>query len=346
MLALLALGALAPATGGGCVAGFDPPSLVNTLRIFAVTADSPYALPGQEVTFKMTYHDGYPGPEEGPRPVQIVWIGGCFDPPGDQYFACYEQLADLFKGIQAGAPPPSGYFAAGIGLDEFKITMPEDIVSRRPPPQTGPYYGIAYVFFAACAGQIGPVLDEGGKAGSFPLGCFDADGRRLGSESFVPGYTQIYVFDDGRDNPNPELKGITLDGKELPEDFAEIPTVKRCDVSEEERREAGCGKQDPTSECTTYEIEAMVDPGVADIDEESTGKDGGHLTEVVWVDYFADQGDLVSGVKLVNDAVEGYNDEHEVKWIPPDAPGVATIWAVLHDARGGSSVTQRFVRVE
>ena len=70
------------------------------------------------------------------------------------------------------------------------------------------------------------------------------------------------------------------------------------------------------------------------------------LTEAVWVDYYVDQGDLVQGIKLVNDAVKGFNDKREVTWIPPSEPGIANVWAVLHDARGGASVAQRLVRVE
>ena len=357
LLALLALGALSPAAGAGCIGGFDPPSLVSSLRVFAVTASTPYAkrivdpdtgaMAFEDVTFKMTYYDGYPEPDQGPRPVQIVWLGGCFNPPGDQYFGCYEQLAEIFAALEGGGAPNGDYFQAGIGLDEYTMPLPPDLISSREPPNVGPYYGLAYVFFAVCAGEIRPVLDEGGRAGAFPLGCFNPNtGQRLGSESFVPGYTQIYAFDDDRENQNPELQGLTLDGEPLPEEFDAIPTVQRCDVTEEDRRVSGCGKEDPFTACTPYEIEAMIDPAIAEIDTESTGQDGEHLTEVVWVDYFADQGDFKRGIKLVNDAVEGFNDEREVKWIPPSEPGVATLWAVLHDARGGASVVQRLVRVE
>jgi hypothetical protein len=346
LLSLLALGALAaPGIASGCAAGFDPPSLVNTLRIFAVVADKPYASPGEDVAFTMTYHDGFPSPE-GPRLVQIVWLGGCFNPPGDQYFSCYEPMAELFESIASGAPPPAEYFAAGINLTEFTLPIPEDILLTRPRPEVGPHYGIAYLFFAACAGTLGPVSDPGGSASSFPIGCFDTDGRRLGSESFVPGYTQIYVFEDGRTNANPEIGGLTLDGQAISENLAEIPKVPVCPVSEEDRRSAGCGAEDPASACTAYDLEAIVDPAVVEIDPEGVDPEGQPLTEVVWVSYFADLGDLQSPIKLVNDAVTGFNDEHETQWIPPSEPGLATIWAVLRDARGGSSVVRRSIRVE
>lgn len=354
ILTLLALAALgAPAIASGCQADFDPPTLINTLRVLAVSVDNPYPQPGDEVTFTMTYHDGYPGPEEGPRPVQILWLGGCFNPPGEQYFACYEQIAELFAQVASGGAPPEEYFAAGIGLDTFTMPIPEDIISSRPAPEVGPHYGIGYVFFAACAGNLRPVTDPGGKAGAFPFGCFDNEGRRLGAESFVPGYTQIYSFaplapgEAPPTNANPQLLGLTLDGAKIEEDFAKIPIVPPCPITAEERREVGCGAPVLADECTSYALKAEVDPAtVAEVDPASTSIDGDPLKEVVWVSYFADQGNLTGGTKLVSDAVVGYVDTYEATWIPPAEPGVTTLWAVLRDARGGSSVLRRSIRVE
>ncbi len=60
----------------------------------------------------------------------------------------------------------------------------------------------------------------------------------------------------------------------------------------------------------------------------------------------SDTGDLDNDIKLLNDPVTGYQDKHEVKWIPPATPGISTIWAVVRDARGGSSTVVRRVRVQ
>jgi hypothetical protein len=95
-----------------------------------------------------------------------------------------------------------------------------------------------------------------------------------------------------------------------------------------------------------YELEAAVDPATVAEADDATGAEGESLSEVVWVSYFSDLGDIQGGIKLVNDAVKGYNDEHEARWIPPAEPGLATVWAVIRDARGGSSVMQRSIRVE
>jgi hypothetical protein len=362
VLGTLALGAIAsPAIASGCVAGFDPPSLVSGLRVFAVVpevvgaadgeASGSYATPGAQVTFKIHYQDGLGGPEDGSRPVNVYWFGGCENPIGDDYYGCYAQLeglaAELEAWIELGdptVPPPTlDGVRPGFG-DTYTITIGKDILAGRKPPATGgPAYGSAYVFFVACTGELGRVEDQGtGRAGTFPVACF-RDGRRLGPDSFVPGYTQVYVFEDSRKNANPEAQGIKLDGEPLPEDFADIPTVPRCRVSAEERREVGCSAEDPFVECDAHELEAIVDPEVADNDPSAQHQ---ALKEIVWVDYFADLGDLDGGIKLVSDANKGYLGDHAVKWIPPAEPGVATLTAVLHDARGGSSVVQRLVRVD
>ncbi|AKT41964.1 hypothetical protein [Chondromyces crocatus] len=345
LLGVLAAGMLvAPAIGAGCAAGFTPPSEIETLRIFAVTASQPYAQPGDEVTLTMSYHDGLIAPDESARPIQIVWLRNCINPPGDQYYGCYPQLAELFAAIGSGQQPPPG--TMGIG-PEFTFNVREDILDNRERPEVGPLYGTEYVFFVACAGRLGPVQDPGGRAGSFPIGCFDDEGRRLGADSFIPGYTQIYAFDDGRTNENPVATGIRLNDEEIVEDFSLIPSVPLCPIPEEERRMTGCSAADPIAECTTHELNVIVDRDrLAEIDPDGETLDGKQLTEVVWVNYYTDQGELRADTQLVNDAVNGFNPDTQATWIPPPEPGIATIWAVLRDARGGSSVVQRRIRVE
>lgn len=344
------------AIAGGCAASFDPASRVNALRVLAVTPDKPYinlapanpdgTFPDTFVNFEMTLFDGYTDPEGGSatRPIQIVWLGGCFDPPGDQYFACYEQLGGVLKDISSLGSLPEG--VAGVG-PTFKLKIPRDIVTKRPAPPVGPHYGIGYVFFIVCAGQIMPVPPDGtGKAPDFPLGCFDGN-KRLGAESFVAGYTQIYSFADERQNENPAMAGMKLDDKDMPEgnDLSLIPTVKACPLTEDERRTPSCTQETPAS-CEPMTLKAIIDPGVAEIDPDGKTKDGAPITEAVWISYFADRGDIAPGLVLVNDAVSGFNPDFEAGWLPPAEPGITTVWAVLRDARGGSSVVQRLIRVE
>jgi hypothetical protein len=398
LLGALALGVTAgPAIVAGCGPQFDGPSMVKGLRVLAVVPErdlldgdgepvldddgnpvqtgAAYALPGDEITFTMTYVDAFDpdNPSVGARDVQIVWLGGCIDPEGDNYFGCYESLLPLFD--QFGDYRPGDPFPAElegiVGLGpKFKLApLPDDIVTRRPVPATGPHYGIAYVFFVACAGTLGvvPLEADAGNAGSFPLGCFDAEGRRLGSESFVPGFTQIYVFADERENPNPPLEGIKIIDANLtsqlradvlvPMDFVPLADTqagavaagairaRTCFMEPDDRKIRSCD-QNVYDDCPVYTIDVDFGDDVADIDPEGTGLNGEQLRETVWIDYFASAGNFESELKLIFDSTTGVSDDTSTRWVAPQEPGIVTIWAVLHDARGGQTVLTRYLSVE
>ena len=343
-LGALALGLLGgQALASGCAGGFAPISQIDGLRILAVQADKPYAQPGDKVTFRMTYTD----PPPGSKPVQIVWLGGCFNPPGDAYYACYQQLAGLFQG---GFDPEKLLASGLVGVGKtFTLSLPETLISSRPPPQPGaPQYGIAYVFFMACAGNFDVVPLEGeSAAASFPIGCFDDQHRRLGAEHFVPGFTQIFAFADERPNENPTITGMTINGKDLPEDESHAFDVEACPISESERLgPPSCGKENPYEACPTYDISITVPEDVADDDPSGNQSDGTPLKETVWVDYFADRGNFDGDARLVNDSIEGLRPDLSVTWIAPPEPGPARIWAVIHDNRGGQDVIERVVNVK
>jgi hypothetical protein len=360
----LVLGALACAvlaapalSTSGCSPGDVPSDLVNGLRVFAVTPDKSYANPGDTVTFKMSYHDTLLDADGNTRPLQILWFGGCANPPGDLYFGCFQQIAQTFQKVASSLGPPEpgqpptlppelqGLFGFG---DTFETTVPLDILASRPAPEGGSKYGLMYVFFAACAGEIRFIeLDPGGRAGFLPFACFDGD-RRLPADSFVPGYTQIYTFEDGRTNENPAVEGMTLDGEPIPAPEEPVPPLKvaRCPSTVDERRAVGCFAGDPYEGCKAYEIDIEIDPSVAEIDP-GEQVDGKQIFEAVWVDYLVEAGDITGGgIRLVSGVTEGYKGEHQTMWIPPSEPGLYSIWGVVRDTRGGSSVVRRFIEVE
>jgi hypothetical protein len=345
-LAILTVGA--PCCGGEAPA---PPSAVTTLRVLSVTADMPYAAPGDTVTLQMTFHDAL-GSAEGPRPIQITWLGGCWNPIGESYIACYPQLFTVLQGVLSG-----GMGAQGLVKQEkvspeqsgapdaaaFDLTLPEDILTRGPQTGEPRTYATAYVFFTACAGDVRPTTKTDA---SFPLECVGDDGVVLGPDSFIAGYTQIYVFADGRTNANPPIQGLSLDGASIEDGVDNAPVVERCtDPPDPMASGGGCGRPEETGGCKTYKVKALVDD-VAEVDPAAFASDGTPLREAIWVNYFADKGEFDRSIKLISDPANGYNEAHEVTFIPPPDPGLVTMWAVTHDARGGSSVTRRFVRVE
>src|SRR6185369_16362433 len=105
----------------------------------------------------------------------------------------------------------------------------------------------------------------------FPIGCFDPNGNQLGADSFVPGYTQVYVFDDGRTNENPRVTKFLFDGKELKPGLENARKVKTCAATDEDRISQGCGVTDPGKICTVFKVDIEVPEDVAEIDPDSKG---------------------------------------------------------------------------
>ncbi len=327
-----------------CAAPFDPQSEIKTVRVLSVDVDKPYARPGDTVTFKLNYYDGRDGGGAF-SPIQITWLAGCYNPPGNQYYGCYQPLGELLGQVASGELPPGGLVAQGPGLDTFSITVPDDIVSSVPEPEVGAHLGLGFVFFTVCAGEVRPVLQEGStEAGAFPLGCFDADGNQLGADAFIPGYTQVYAFADERDNGLPVVNAVTWDDAPLAE--GELATATACPISNEERNKTGCSAPDVEAECTTVTIDVDVPKDIAEVDPDANDQEGNALREVVWVDYFADGGTFDADIKLVSDAQSGVTDDHSTVWTPPEEPGLYSLWAVVRDNRGGSTTVQHYVEVK
>jgi hypothetical protein len=338
VLASLVVAAFAgPALGAGCGGGFDPISQVSGLRVLAVVADKPYAQPGDTVTFTMTYSNppGVPAP-------QILWLGPCINPTGGTYYGCYSQLASL----EPGSGPT------------FSVTLPQSILA---PPTT---QGTAFVFFTACNGTVVPTGAGGGAggsasaagaAGTYPFACVDANGQALSAAAFVPGYTQVYAFaDKSITETNPVVYGLSVNQATTDAGVADGGGVTPCPVPEGSRLGVvGCGSPGPFQQCSNdkaeYQITVEVPPDVAEVDTTSKGPDGGYLHEVVWVDYFADQGDIDTPTVLVSDATLGIQSSYSANWIAPPAPDSGTLpvnlWAVVHDSRGGEAVAHRVVEV-
>ncbi|XXX81505.1 hypothetical protein WMF30_22370 [Sorangium sp. So ce134] len=227
----------------------------------------------------------------------------------------------------------------------FTWRLPKEILKDARPTETGTVYSSAYVLFAVCAGTT-RVASAPAEAG-FPLECVGDDGAVLGPDSFVVGYTQVYVFKKERRNANPPIDGFTLklDGKDVAPGEDGLPVVKRCVRPEEQVQ--GCGRTEPAEdECTNYEIEAIVPTNAAEEDEEAAGLGGPPAREAIWVDYYTDGGEFDGARRLVSDATTGHRGGNGTTWTPPAEPGPVSLWAVVHDTRGGASVERKQVLVE
>jgi hypothetical protein len=341
LAALVAAPAALSLWANACSVPFKPPSQVDGLRIVSVELDKPYAEPGDTVRLEMTLADGR---EDASNVPNIIWIGGCVNPPGGSYFGCYEQLADLFASFGQGGPPPAGTIGGGPGVTLFETTLPEDIVSSAPEANFDIKVGTAFVFFVVCGGELRPVeIDGETEAASFPLGCFDDDGTQLGPEAFVPGFTQVFVFEDLRPNANPVVNGLVVDGETVPADT--VLEAKVCSIPAADRAQSGCAAPDEFAECDALEIDVDVPEESAEIEPDATDAEGQPLNEVVWVSYFTNGGEFENDLKLVADATTGFVEERSTRWVPPEEPGIYSIWAVVRDNRGGSRTVTHTVQV-
>ncbi|MEP7048766.1 MAG: hypothetical protein ABJB12_00370 [Pseudomonadota bacterium] len=319
----------------GCGPDFDPPSELHSLRVLAVQKDKPYAQPGDTVNLQMLWEDAS---LNAGRPVTIAWSAPCFDPEGDLYYLCF---AD--KSLFGSGEPVLG--------DSTTIKLPTDIISKRPPPsqtRNAPY-GIAYVFFAACAGTLTPIPVTGSN--TFPIGCKDADGKLLGADDFVAGYTSVYSF-EGFSNNNPDISGFELDGKALQatefcqdadciaQASSNVPDPDSIDCSTDDARCIPTCAADGDSSCKAWSVRPILDKTAEanqDTDEVSAKLVGRHLGEQMWINYYTDAGSLKSPVRLLNDASAGWNDDYGAKFYAPKAPGLVRLWGVVHDNRGGAA---------
>lgn len=191
----------------GCEDDFEPRSVVNSLRLLGIQADKPLPRAGDTVSMKLLWHDGA-SPPDAPRAVQSLWLAGCFNPKGDLYYECFEQIAKRFRDMGTSPSPDLGGLV-GTG-DTFSLKIPDDLISARPQAMGREPYGLSYVFVALCAGKLSLAKDFSGQSGNdsqagsdgastvlrSPLECQDEQGTPLTSRDFVFSYFRLYSYEE------------------------------------------------------------------------------------------------------------------------------------------------------
>jgi hypothetical protein len=323
-----------------CQAGFEPPSRVDSLRVLAVRPEPASGAPGETVSLEILVADGTASNSgEQARPIEIAWLGGCHNPPSRLYFDCFPTLSSIAEELSqtvAETPPdalPPGAF--GIG-STFSLPTPDDILASAPLAQNDTArFGVSYVFFAACAGEL---RARPSRRDQVPLACVNpATGRERGPNDFVQGFATLFTFEGVR-NENPIVTGLRFgslavvdqecsqdsdcDGLAEPGKYACLesrrcaPVVRRC------RDDGDCPR-------------ILVFP---DIDPESAETlPGEGAREIVWANFYATDGDFDTGTQLVNDRVSGFIEEHGAYFRPPLEAGRVELFVTVHDQRGGTA---------
>ncbi|HEY3594161.1 MAG TPA: hypothetical protein VGL13_09805 [Polyangiaceae bacterium] len=216
------------------------------------------------------------------------------------------------------AAPDAGFLFAASPTRHHQIAIPSDIIDMHGTASGSDPYGLAYVLFTACTGHLG--LRQGATANDLPLTCLDDDGKELTVEDFVPGYASLYVYAN-RTNANPVIRNLLFAGQPMLGATGSDP-----------RRVPVC----TTGDCE-IDLKVDVDPASAEQDPGSTDINGHVLHEEIWVNFYATRGEFTRDVRLINDAMSGWNDDNATQFKVPGTAGPVHLWAVVHDNRGGVS---------
>ena len=326
----------------GCQSPFAPPSEVRELRVLGTRAVPASGSPGASVALELLVADGAPAPEGAPaRSLELAWLGGCHNPPTRQFFACYPYLQAVaasapsrLRDVDPVALPPG---SLGFG-DGFELRIPEDILSAAPRVPSDPtHFGVSYVFFAACAGELHtrPEL-----ADRVPLACIDPEtGGELGLDDFVTGFATVFSY-EGAVNENPSLEAVTFDGMAV----VDLECIEDTDCEDLPPAEAGPFACSPRGRCARRVRACAANAEscpvlrvVPEIARASAERLPSGEAEIVWSKFYATGGQFNHDAQLVNDRKTGWVDGVASGWRPPrgDA-GFVKLWVTLHDQRGGT----------
>lgn len=301
--------------GGACGNDFDPPSLVNSVRILATRADTPYAAPGTTVKLEVLAFDGR---ANQPTPMTVAWIPtACFDPVNDLYYQCYPSFAGAFASGKDVTPQ----LTAGT---TFSYQMPANVISSHlTAAGSGTPFGTAFGFVIACAGHVQYTPSTGGPNAN-PFGCFDANGAALDANNYVFAYAVNYSFSD-RTNTNPAIDHLAFGGN--PVDLGAGITVTHCTDSDIDK-------------CPTTPLDTIVPASDQEDDPGSVDSDGNAVKEEIYVDYYVTGGKVKNDTKILYAPKSGAVSDTSVDFAAPQRAGEFMLWAVVHDNRGGADWKQ------
>ena len=222
---------------------------------------------------------------------------------------------------------------AGTDISAFLVQgaravfhLPTDIVSAHAPVSGATPYGLAIVFNIACAGHVELIaLDPNNQdPEQIPFGCFNSQHQLLTANDYVIGYTEVFAYTK-LTNKNPVISSFSFRGHSLSIDGGVTAPLSIAPC-------AANAKNCPDGSTIVGVPDASWEP-----DPQDPGPDGGSLGEQIWVDYYSNVGSLNDDAILIFDPVEGRVVPPHQESFQTSGSGSGTMWAVVHDNRGGAS---------
>jgi hypothetical protein len=234
-----------------------------------------------------------------------------------------------------------GRVPAGVNIDAFLIEgdkvvfqLPSDIVSSHPPAEgAATPYGVAIAFNIACAGHVEalPIAPGDLNPVQMAVGCFNAQEEQLGANDFVIGYTEVFAY-DSLTNHNPVIQSFQFQSavdagvKSLAIDAGFTAPISF----------AHCKDPDASS-CPDLTMGVTVPDASQEPDPQDPGPSGHPLGEQLWVDFYTTMGSLGDDALLLFDPTLGRITPSTTHLNAPGSPQHGTLWAVVHDNRGGAT---------
>ncbi len=321
---ILAALALAPlcSLSVGCQDDFTPVSKIESVRILAARADSPYVKPGTQVSVDLLASDERP---EGKRQGEMKLYSlpaPCENPLDDLYYACYLGFANQF---QAGADVTSQL----IEGSRFTFQVSQNVITSHQHVEGSIPFGSIFSFSMACPGRVRYLgLRLSPSPQSPPFGCFDENGNAFDTNSFVFAFSRVFAFEE-RTNTNPEIESLTFNGQTFA--WAELEpctapnAAETCPTATVNR----CPKKD-VEDCSKVKVNVSVPATSQEADPSS---DVGR--EQLWADYYATSGKFEDDIRIIYDANTGRVSDAAVDFRLPQTVGNHKLWVVVHDNRGG-----------
>ncbi len=312
--------------------------ILSSLRVLAVRAEPASVHPGQGSRLALLCADG-----AKPDPacdVEVAWFAACNNPENNDPMECLNHYSGWFRGLSgpvSEAPRLAGLADFEIA-PEFDYTAPSDILQAEVSVAGQPLrYGVAYVFFAACAGRLYPAP---GMPDQLPVQCRDRDtGALLDQKRFVVGVTTLYAYDLVR-NDNPVIANPRFDGLTIPQQACSIDAD--CGPGFACLGESQCVPSVPrcvdSSTCRPHCLDVEVPTASFAL----TAIDGTPLAsplKSLWVEYYANMGGLPDdagfGWHLPPEPATSVRSFCAMWQAPAQASSEARVWLVLRDDRGG-----------
>ncbi len=300
----------------GCGQTYDPPSLINKLRVLAIRADPPV----MRATAPTTLEPLVVGAPDGAQ-LCYAWAFCPFAWPKDGNFRCFDPRLQsaLGTGSSAVVTPAAVFKAlaeapavfADLGL-EMPDNLPNGSTDEAPAFET-------YVLF-----KIATAESEGGSCPSdvdawLEQPCTDRS-------ACLAGYKRLEFVSKEEDvHQNPSLEGLTIGGVDWPEGVTPTLAWYRGDPDDTFfGLDKGALALEPRwSDASREIIGASIDPSKTEPDRES-----------LLFSWFSTDGDYVKQ--------RTYDEVPENTFLPPckdDLP--LTVWVVVRDGRNGVDWVRR-----